>query len=181
MRIAAALFLLAIFAMAAAAQAPTPATSLVVTPGISLTIRAVNEVFKIGSPVDIDITLKNDSGHDFKIADVGDGRALCNYRVAVRDEKGNIPPETHFGIMQNGNIDASNWEHSGLSVGEMISHCIGHIVLTSDFRSGDSRHDLLDVRGSYNLAVPGRYSIQIIKHDGGIYAKSNTISVTINP
>ena len=181
MRIAAALFLLAIFAMAAAAQAPTPATSLVVTPGISLTIRAVDEVFKIGSPVDIDVTLKNDSGHDFKIADVGDGRALCNYRVAVRDEKGNIPPETHFGIMQNGNIDASNWEHSGLSVGEMISHCIGHIVLTSDFRSGDSRHDLLDVRGSYNLAVPGRYRIQVIKHDGGIYAKSNTISVTINP
>jgi hypothetical protein len=76
---------------AAHPQAPQPGGN--VSPELSVTIRALNEIVDAGSPIEVETTFKNESDHLIPYA-TSDGRDYTRYDV--RDSAGN-QPLTRFG------------------------------------------------------------------------------------
>lgn len=151
------------------------------TPGISLAISAAEDPIPIGSPVKLKLSLKNNSSQNYVV--FTDVPQECSYTTEVRDENGKIPPETKLGTMLNGHVAVKEWESLGLTAEEIVSRCGNE--QSFNFKAGDSVVQSLAVTHLYKFSTAGKYSIQVVLDQtlipNGVFAKSNTIAVTITP
>jgi hypothetical protein len=145
------------------AQAPSP--NGVTRAAFTLTINAVSNKLKTGTPVKLSVTVKNISNRDIQLYTDARG-AEVEYTVDVRDEKGNVLPDT---------------EYKRTNLSEDIPRLGGASM--RPLRSGDSLTDMFNVSRLYEMVSPGRYTIQLQRFDlgSGTYVKSNTITVTVSP
>lgn len=171
--------ILSSFVTNSAPQSVTPANVPSPTPGISLVINAVQNTVTSGSPVRLVVTLTNQLDHDVDVWLSAMG-AEGTYRVDVRDEKKNLPPDTRFGLLHNGHVDARDLERFGFTPEELMG-TRGPFPFT--LKAGQPFTQSLLVTSLYEMTKPGKYSIQIVKErdEGGVFAKSNTITVTVTP
>ncbi len=173
------LTILSSFVSNSAAQSVSPANIPSPTPGILLVINAVQNTVKSGSPVKLVVTLTNrlDQNVDVWLSAVG---AEGTYRVNVRDDKNNLPPDTRFGLFRNGHVDPKDWDRLGFTPEELMG-TRGPFPFT--LKAGKSFTQSLLVTSLYDMTKPGKYSIQIVKDrdEGGVFAKSNTVTVVVTP
>jgi hypothetical protein len=171
------------FVTNSSAQSVGPAILPSATPGISLTIDATEETVKSGSGVKLVITLANQLDRDIVVWLSAIG-AEGTYRVDVRDEKKNPPPDTKLGLLRNGHVDAKDLDRDlgrfGFTPEELVG-TRGPFPFT--LKAGQSFTQSLLVTSLYDMTKPGKYSIQIVKErdEGGVFAKSNTVTVAVTP
>jgi hypothetical protein len=72
-----------------------------IQPVVSLTISAVQDSVKAGTPVRLKIVLANTSDHDLTLAMESSGR---DYHLDVRDSSGKLAADTDLGYYWNGNV-----------------------------------------------------------------------------
>jgi hypothetical protein len=182
-----------------ASQTQSPSTP---RPGLALTIRAVDDpvkagpvtsrpvwhpndlrvvdTVKAGSPVTLLVTLTNKSDKDIRVMLSGAG-AEGTYKVEVRDEKGNLAPDTRLGILWNGHVDPKDFERLGLTESEILH---GGSIVYYLLRAGESITQSLVATALYQMNKPGKYTIRIRKdksQDDEVFVQSNTITVTVTP
>ncbi|MGA2718218.1 MAG: hypothetical protein ABSF78_04560, partial [Candidatus Acidiferrales bacterium] len=82
----------------------------------------------------------------------------------------------------NGHVDAKNWEGLGYTTSEMLNGCGS--MLPTKVKAGEIFEETLPVTVLYDLAKPGKYSIEVavkrIDFDP-VYLKSNKVTVTVTP
>jgi len=133
----------------------------------TIVIGTGQSVFKAGSEIRLHITLTNTSAHDIVIWRAnGDAQGeVAGYRVEVRDENGNGPPETKYQrVLRGEDEDSLVWSPIGM-----------------DLSPGKSSKDAMIVNKFYDLSKPGKYKIQVHWTDrtSKTVVKSNTITVTV--
>jgi len=174
MRFLGAFFILTIVAAAAGTAVAQKASPSTAPPTISLTISAVHDSVKAGSPVVIDVTLLNKSSHDIVFRREIRGRDL---HVDVRDVTGKLAADTKLGYIWNGhvaNLDVTRVSPQDLS--------LNTVIVT--VKAGETLPWELDAGRLYDLSQPGKYSIQVQRQDPenpALIVKSNTITVTATP
>jgi hypothetical protein len=141
----------------------------------SLNLKAPVGKVKLGTPVQVTITLKNISEHDVSIwRENATDQGGYVYRVDIRDKKGTKPPDTKMGKGFKGLDDPAQatrdtpTERSG-----------GWIKL----KAGEARTEDVNVSKLYDLDQPGKYAIRFRHFDEETkaFVKSNTITVTVTP
>ena len=172
-----------ILAFVSSAQDLPPPGNRPSTPGISLSISAVDDVVKPGAPVEIKLKpQETDSEKDYVI--IRSGSWECTYRVEVRNESGTVPPETKYGIMFNGHVAEKDWEKSGLTLDQMLHACTGGASFV-DLKSGQSVTASLKVTARYSLTATGKYTVQVrLDQDpkvDGVVVTSNIVTVAVRP
>jgi hypothetical protein len=142
-------------------------------PVISLAISAKPTVK--GGSVGIHVVLTNTSTHDIVI-----GREVrgTDCVVEVRDENGNLPPETKFGLLYNGHVSVSD-------MSQIDPHDLNGAFVSIPVKAGKTWEWDLDAAKRYDMSKPGKYLIFIEKLDPENPAlpgvKSNTVAVTVIP
>jgi hypothetical protein len=130
---------------------------------LSLSIAAPEQTVQIGSELKIKTTLTNLTNH---VITLRDRIRACDYPVQVRDETGNLAPETDY--QRHLKCNARFTESRNILV-----------VL----KPQESRQDEIIINQLFDLSVPGTYSVQasrtIPKELGPEPIKSNTITISI--
>jgi hypothetical protein len=156
--------------------AQAPAASAAGHPDFTLKIRAKQAEAKVGSEIWIEIETTNTSSESFMIqAGNPPFWAEYRYKTYVRDEKGDLAPETKLGrIIRTGKDD----EHPN---GTVIWAGSGGVF--RELRPGETAEkDEIILNRLYDLRKPGKYSVQVTagpKDDPTKIARSNTITVTV--
>lgn len=141
---------------------------------ISLTITAVHDSVKAGTPILVKITLKNISNHDIKLARDNAGR---DSHLDVRDADGNLAPDTLLGSVWNGHV--ANPAPAGLP----IEYLEGNLVIGT-LKPQDTDTWEVDAFKFYEMSHSVKYVIQARWRDPeslSLVVKSNTITVTVTP
>ena len=142
-------------------------------PSTSLSIGAVQDSVKVGSPVALKVICKNTSNHDIKVV-----TEIHNYhlKVDVRDAKGNLVPDTPLGSIWNG--------HGEPDMARITPEDLKGNAVYGTLKPGESSISELNVAKRYELSRPGKYTIQVQIadfEDPSRLVKSNTITVTLIP
>lgn len=160
---------LACLILAAAGEPLQFATASGQTP-FALKLVASNETVKAGSEARIEITFTNTSDRDIHLSrPPGDVPAAeLSYSFEVRDEKGELVPETRYGQLFE--------EHHGRIRGSWISRTL---------KPGESIKETSLINQLYDMSLPGKYTIQV-SHDmpegsGKGKVKSNTVTIVVTP
>jgi hypothetical protein len=139
---------------------------------ISLSLSAVHDSIKAGSPVLMKVVLKNKSDHDLSVF-LLDAAGENQYLAEVYDEKRQVPTETEHGKIINGHVPNEllkpkdmtfNFACFAMKPGETITHD-------------------LNLSRIYNFDKPGKYEIQVQRGapESLDYVKSNKVTVTVTP
>lgn len=130
---------------------------------LSLSITAPEQVVQIGSELKVKTTLTNLTDH---VITLRDRIRACDYLTQVRDERGNLAPETEY--QRQLKCNARFTEGRNMAV-----------IL----KPGESRDDEIIVNQLYELNSPGNYSVQVsrtVPRELGPEAiKSNIITITL--
>lgn len=148
-----------------AQQSPAP------KPSFTLAISLAQEVVKVGSSVALTIVLANTSDRKIQVVEEASG-CLVDYDVDVWDSQGKAVRRAEPKITKDKN---------GRTVRRVF---IGASSVTNvDLLPGGKVTGLLPADKVFDLAQPGRYSIQASRYDGQTKAwvKSNTITFTVTP
>lgn len=143
-------------------------------PIISLSLSAVQDPVKSGSPVRVKVTLKNESSHDAAVATEVGG---LDFRIEVRDAKGGLPPETSLGYVWNGHV-------SNLDPNRVSPQDLRGAAVYGTMKAGSKFVRELDVSKRYDLKQPGKYTVTVEHQDPenpSLIVKSNTITMTVTP
>lgn len=112
--------------------------------------------FKIGSPIVIEVQLKNISDHDImrgSIAGYEDRPEVLGFRPVLRDDQGKEPPLTNWGRRVFGRPLPGEPSLTLNAVGLIAVHP-GEV-----FRSEIKLNDL------YDLTAPGKYTVHVTHYD----------------
>lgn len=130
---------------------------------LSLSIKAAQQAVQIGSEVKIKTTLTNITNH---VITLHDRIPACDYPVEVRDESGNLAPETDYQRRLNCNARFTESRN---------------ILVT--LRPQESREDEITINQLCKLDSPGNYSVQVSrrvpKELSPEAIKSNIITITL--
>lgn len=164
----------------------------------SITISAAKNVFKAGSEVKIRLVFKNTSDHE-----VPYGRGLgigvepqgeLFSDVEVRDAKGDLAPETKYGLLIRGNAGSSaspatREKSAGTQAASGPPEPLPIIrmsVVGYMLKAGESREEDIDITKLYDLSQPGQYTISASRlplesatDPNGRVVKSNALVITI--
>ena len=146
-------------------------------PSSSIVIKAFNESVKTGSPIDVIVSLRNDSDHDIVIERFRSG---ADSRVDVRDMNDKLVPDTGFGYLRNGHVSPSQLDPSHFSSQDLNDHDLGTVIL----KPGQAAEWDMDVGRFYDMSQPGKYKVRIERPDPSdpkANIKSNTVTVTVTP
>jgi len=159
---------------------------------------------RAGSPVRIDIVLKNTSDHDlrfvtFPIPDAGPEVAASNFGATVVDTDGKAAPYTAMGerLMKpvGGYSMPFGWiveapktcgpdkkRYSRTAPPQSCPFCTDAEIEEANRNCGTSRISF-DIGKLYDLSKPGKYNIQLSRYDGDSrqLVNSNKVVVTITP
>jgi hypothetical protein len=155
----------------AAGQRPN---TLATQPGTSLTISALQDSVKTGSPVRVRVTLKNRSNHDVVVATEVSG---LDCQVEVRGADGRLAADTKLGYIWNGHVASP--DTSRISPQDLN----GNAIFTT-LNAGKTLTWELDAARLYDMRQPGKFTIQVQKRDpenASILLKSNRVAVTVTP
>jgi hypothetical protein len=144
-----------------AISAQSVQSSLVEEPTVSLTMVAVRDTVKPGSPVVVRVMTKNISNKPVNRSHFRD--AIYNFVIFVKDTAGNPAPETEEfqrinKLRKQGEVSAS-------------------IVLGHPLKPGETAEESIDIAEYYDLTRPGQYTIQA--QQGPL--KTNIVTVTVTP
>jgi len=131
-------------------------------PGLELTMVAVRDQVKVGSPVVVSIITKNISSQP-----VGNGHCratIYNYGFVVKDSLRNPAAETE-------ELRTINWLRKE---GEWCRSLTGLHPL----KPGETAEQAIDIAEYYDLSRPGQYTIQAQR---GPLLKTNVVTVTVLP
>jgi hypothetical protein len=130
---------------------------------LSLAISAPEHVVKVGSELKIRTTLTNVTNH---VITLRDRIRACDYPVQVRDESGNLAPQTDY--------------QRSLKCNARFTESRNILVFV---RPGQSREDEIIINQLFELNSPGNYSVQvsrrISKELGPEPINSNIITITV--
>jgi len=130
----------------------------------SLTIRCRQNQVKAGSDISVEVVETNTSLHEIDTVFItkppGLGELL--YRAYVRNEKGDLVPETEYG--------------REIRTGEVA---VGSSSFLGSLKPGQSKIDTLILNKLYDLSQPGKYTVQVEGGDAKAGTKSNTITVVV--
>jgi hypothetical protein len=101
-------------------------------------------------------------------------RAGLTYRVTVRDEQGNVPPDTRLSrVIKYNRSGSTNLPPEPLLIKSTAI----------PLNPGETFTDTLDVSMVYDFSQPEKYTVQIDRLSAGdqIEAKSNTITINVIP
>jgi len=139
---------------------------------VSLTIRAVEDSLKTGSPVRIRVTLKNQSDHDISVTREVRGREC---KVDVRDENGKLAADTSTGYAWNGHVP-------NLDLSRITPADLKGALVFGTLKTGETTAWVMDVGTLYVMTKPGKYKIQLERTDpenASVTVKSNVVTVTV--
>lgn len=131
---------------------------------MSLSISASERIFKIGTEVKIKATLSNLTDH---VITLHDRIRECDYSVEVRDEKGNLAPETP-------DKQELKCDRTG------ILHESRNILLT--LKPHQATEEEIVVTRLFELRVPGEYSVHVtrkVPEQLGGAIESNLLTITM--
>jgi len=138
----------------------------------SVVIAPTEHEFKTGSPVNIEVTLTNNSDrtlqlfHEYVINPAGSGPL---YNISVVDGQGNVPPDTKLGRL------VRYWVESSPNVGR--SSLMGGQGLTDEVKPGNSFTRVLDLGLFYDLSCIGKYTVRVREFPAG-YSEPKTSNST---
>jgi hypothetical protein len=145
-------------------------------PPFSLTLVAENVTLKTGSPVWVNITLKNKSKYSISAYTEGTpDQGGFVYKADVWDEKGSTAPETKFGGSIQGHDTPEELRREP------------YIIVTSggegSLAPNKTVTDRIDVTRLYDLNRPDEYTIQLQRFDleSNTWIKSNKVKVRVIP
>jgi hypothetical protein len=147
-----------------------------ISPSFSLAISVAKGVVKIGSPTQIDITVKNISDHNISLSTLYiHPNVETTDHLTVLDVNGSKSAETELARRSLGHSTPDDEARSPTVV-------TGKLVLLN-LKAGQSLTYQLNVDELYDLTVPGKYSIQIERLDdeANVSVKSNKITITVTP
>ena len=138
-------------------------------PVVTLELNAVQSTVKLGSPIMVKLTVKNDSDHEFSVLrDANDGEN----RMELQDNQGHLVKETRHGYVRNGHGDVKQFTISELS---SSLACV-------PLKAGESLTLQFDVRQRYVVDQPGEYTIWMEREDpespGAVRSNKVTINIT---
>lgn len=136
----------------------------------ALTIRAKQPRFRAGSPIWVEITVRNVSDREVEGLGADEAATDLFYSVEVRDSKGNAVPETQF------ERDVRNG--GALWVGSSLGGLKERPTL---LQPGRSRTVEIDVGRRFDLVQPGEYFVRVQRQRdrSGPVVKSSSIRITI--
>jgi len=166
-------FLIAVsLVCAAAAGAVQPAKSTqaehAAKPPFSLTISAKPDVFKVGSPMPINVVLKNTSSHPINLVRL----SLPNYKADIRDGQGALVKAKPLAEkLPDGRVRLRHAASSAM------------IVRIDPGKIGSNLFNFYDLTNDYELTKPGKYTVQLLRYDyeTKTWVRSNTISIVVLP
>lgn len=128
----------------------------------SVGISASQQTFKLGSEIDIDITLTNKTGQTVSIYWPGDNQAPDDweYEISVLDQSGKVPTRTRLG--------------------RSIRVFHGPVLPNRDVKEGETLKQKLDLT-KFFVFQPGEYTVQLKRREGEKSTKSNIITITVTP
>ncbi len=137
-------------------------------PATSLTISQVRDSLKIGSPILVRMILTNNSNHDIS---VGRDVRERDYQVEVRDANGDLAVDTKYGHARNGHADPNSFTPDEL---RSNVYCV-------NVKAGETSVFEVDVSKLYEIAKPGKYTVQLQKLDpvSVTIVKSNKITLDL--
>jgi hypothetical protein len=159
-----------ILAVPALAQNPRPSSA-----SFSLAVSLPQTSASAGSPVHLDMTVTNISGH--KITFVLGCRDA--YDFDIRDDRGHSANETEKGMMAHMRFPKGmDPQKIAQAASTACLTVVGH-----DVEAGKSYDDQVNVADYYDLSKPGRYTIQaqVVDPETKILVKSNTVTLTVTP
>jgi len=161
-----------ILASAQGGQAgPAGARAQAPTPDYSLTIRAIPAEAKAGTAINLSIAWKNLSDRSFRVAQEykNPKRVDEAYRTYVRDEKGNLAPETAWGReIRTGKSEGPPTLQTGAAY-------------RYDLEPGEVFTQSILLNRLYDLSQPGKYTVQVEHLDPQtkLAVKSNVIELSV--
>lgn len=130
---------------------------------LSLSISGPQQAVKIGSEIKVRTNLTNVTNH---VITLHDRVPACDYPLEVRDESGNLAPETDYRRHLNCNARFNESRN---------------ILVT--LKPHESREDEIIINQLFQLNSPGNYSVQVSrkipKELGSEPIKSNTLTITV--
>jgi hypothetical protein len=158
-------------------------------PAISITINSSPTVVKTGTEVKVEITLTNVSNHQITLAkDNAQNHGESFNRIEVRDQKGNLAPDTRYARFLKGKVsDDDKRQDKNKAVGDHGVELVNDLPLDSAaphvLKPGETLKDEIVVTKLFDLSTPGKYTIQVDRHDdeGKTTVKANAITVTVTP
>jgi hypothetical protein len=158
------------FCRAADAEGQTP------RPPFSLTLVADNATLKTGSPVWVNITLKNKSKYSISVYTEGTpDQGGFVYKADVWGEEGSIAPETKFYRRLQGHDTPEEFAREP------------YVIVGSggegSLAPNKTVTDRIDVARLYDLNRPDKYTIQLQRFDleSNTWVKSNKVQVRVIP
>jgi len=142
-------------------------------PAFSIAISAP-DLISAGSEPKLSIVLKNTSDHEIMLGrSVQPDHGELHHDVEVRDDKGDLAPETEYHRKIKGRLPATPGKAPP-------PPNVWSDILTS-IKPGETRNDDLTISKLYDLSKPGKYTIQVSRFDEDTKAvvKSNTITVNV--
>lgn len=151
-------------------------TTQQVMPVFSLAISTAKGFVKTGSPIQIDITVKNVSDHSISLStSYIHPNVEISDRVTIVNADGSKSLETELARRSLGHSTPEDESRSPtIATGKLVF---------LDLKAGQSFTYQLNVDELYDLGVPGKYSIQVerLNDEGNVSVKSNKITVTVTP
>jgi hypothetical protein len=159
------LFASLVFLAAAFGQPKQPAFSIAIS---------APDVISAGSEPKLSIVLKNTSDHEIMLGrSVQPGHGELHHDVEVRDDKGDLAPETEYHRKIKGRLSATP--------GKAPPPPNVRSDIFIPMKPGETRNDDLTISKLYDLSKPGKYTIQVSRFDEDTkgVVKSNTITVSV--
>ena len=140
----------------------------------SVTLGAPTPKVKAGSPVQLNVVVKNISGHDIQLWRNAQGQEGFVYKIEIKDEKGVTPPDTKFGR------DLKGLEDPRLITPDTPLKGSGGWI---PVKAGETLTDSIDVSRLHEVVKPGKYNLKVRRFDdeSGAFIESNEITITEVP
>jgi len=158
---------------------------------VSTTISVPKNTAKLGSPVLVEITLRNISDNEIFVSEEPNFRqGETNYLVQMWDSKGQPVPETDYYRRYKcafGEGPCNSSELPSTFVGSSWSVRLAPGAALKNENVPDT--DVVDLNKLFRLTAPGEYKVQVQRDDehlqGGHrpseYSKSNVLTITLVP
>lgn len=137
-------------------------------PPFSLTISAQPGVFTVGLPIPINVVLTNTSSHQISLLELN----WCSCTAEIRDSQGAlVKAKPLVDKLPDGRVLVRHAASSAMT------------VLVDPGKTANDGCPFYDLADEYELARPGKYSVQVLRYDDEdkIWVRSNTISIVELP
>ena len=137
-------------------------------PPFSLTISAQPGVFTVGLPMPISVVLRNTSSHQISLREL----KWRNCTAEIRDSQGAlVKAKPLVDKLPDGRVLVRHAASSAMT------------VLVDPGKTANDGCPFYDLADEYELARPGKYSVQVLRYDDEdkIWVRSNTISIVELP